>query len=328
MRRLNFYDREQIEHYLGLNYGVREIALAIGRNHSVVSRELKNYRAELYPYRASEAQTYALKRQKRRYKLKLLRHEKLREYVRDRITKDDWSPEQIAGRLKHHPPPEVVGLYACMETIYQYIYNEEEGEPRLYHRLRRRHPVRQKHGKRHHRTSIIPGKVSIHERPEEINMKTEFGHWESDSLVGKGHKGGASVQYERKTQLLRIHKLSGFTAAETKGVLAESIHSLPENWFRSITFDNGRESAEHQDLRHEYTIKTFHCDAYKPWQKGGVENVNGLIRQYFPKQTDFSLVTQADVYVVQEKLNSRPRKSLDYATPNELSCKQLTKLVH
>lgn len=327
MKRLTYFDRQKIEHYLGLNFGVNEIAKAIGRNHSVVSRELRNYRIELYPYTAKEAQHYAELRQKRKHKPKLVKHETLRDWIVKMLNKD-WSPEQIAGRLKKHPPPELKGFYACMETIYQYSYNEEEGEPRLYHKLRRRHPVRQKHGKRHHRTTIIPGKMSIHERSEEINMKTEFGHWESDSMVGKCHKGGASVQYERKIQLLRMHKLAGLTASETTSVLVKSIGSLPKNCFQSLTFDNGRESAEHQDLRHEYNVKTYHCDAYKPWQKGGVENVNGLIRQYFPKQTDFTTVTEEEIYLAQEKLNNRPRKSLDYAMPNELLLKHTTNSVH
>ena len=327
MQRLTYYDRQQIEHYLRLNCGVREIALAIGRTHSVVSRELKNYRIELYPYTAKEAQHYAHQRQKRKHKPKLIKHEHLRDWVVKKL-REDWSPEQVAGRLKHHPPPELQGLYVCMETIYQYIYNEEEGEPRLYHKLRRRHPSRQRHGKRHHRTVIIPGKVSIHERSEEITMKTQFGHWESDSLVGKGHKGGASVQYERKIQLVRIHKLAGFTAQETREAMSRTVMNLPEGCVKSYTLDNGTETAEHSNLRYHHNVMTYHCDAYKPWQKGGVENVNGLIRQYFPKKTDFTQVTDQDVYFVQERLNNRPRKGLDFATPNELLSKLLTNLVH
>lgn len=327
MQRLTYYDRQKIEHYWRLGCGMRKIATAIGRTHSVVSRELKNCRVELYRYDAKQAHEWALARQKRKNKSKLVKCEHLRDWVVEQLN-GGWSPDQIAGRMKREKPPELHGMTVSYESIYKYIYDDDVGEPRLYHKLRRRHPSRRKHGSRRHRTVIIPGKVSIHERSEEINQKIEFGHWESDSIVGKGHKGGASVQYERKIQLLRLHKLAGFTAAETKGVLVKSIGSLPKNCIQSLTFDNGRESAEHQDLRHEYNIKTYHCDAYKPWQKGGVENANGLIRQYFPKKTDFTRVTEAEIYVVQEKLNNRPRKSLDYATPNELLSKQLIQLVH
>jgi IS30 family transposase len=327
MRRLTLYDREKIEHYLGLNFGVREISAAIGRTHSVVSRELKNYRIELYPYRAKEAQFYAEQRRKRKNKAKLLKHERLCEYVVERLN-EHWSPEQIAGRLKHHPPPGLGSLSVCMETIYQYIYNEKDGEPRLYHKLRRRHPTRQQHGKRRHRRHSIPGKVSIHERSEEINMKTEFGHWEGDSIVGKGHRGGASVHYERKIQFVRIYKLAGFTAQETKDAMSSTVTALPEGCVKSYTLDNGTETAKHLDLRYDHNVMTYHCDPYKAWQKGGVENMNGLIRQYFPKKTDFTTVSEEAIRFVQERLNSRPRKSLDYATPNELLLRELTQLVH
>jgi transposase, IS30 family len=326
MQRLTYYDRQKIEYYWRLNYGVRDIAKEIGRNHSVVSRELKNCRVELYGYNAKTAHEWALARQKRKNKSKLVKCVHLRDWVVEQLN-EGWSPDQIAGRIKRECPPELHGMTISYESIYKYIYDDDVGEPRLYHHLRRRHPVRQKHGKRRHRMSIIPGKVSIHERNEEINMKTEFGHWESDSMVGKGHKGGLSVQYERKIQLVRMSKMSGFTAEETKNILVRKVNELPA-CFKSLTFDNGGESAKHLDLRYNHQVMTYHCDAYKAWQKGGVENMNGLIRQYFPKKTDFTQVTDQDINQIQERLNNRPRKSLDYAKPNELLSKQLTKLVH
>lgn len=321
------YDRERIEHYWRLKCGVREIAGAIGRAHSVVSRELKICRVELYGYDAKQAHAWALARQKRKNKPKLVKCEHLRDYVVEQLNKG-WSPDQIAGRIKREKPLELHGMTISYESIYKYIYDDDVGEPRLYHKLRRRHPSRRKHGSRRHRTSIIPGKVSIHERPERINMKSEFGHWEGDSMVGKGHKGGLSVQYERKIQLVRMSKINGFTAAETKGVLVAKITELPNGCFKSLTFDNGGETASHLDVRYDHNVMTYHCDPYAAWQKGGVENGNGLIRQYYPKKTDFTQVTEEGIYVVQEKLNNRPRKSLDYATPNELLQIQLTNLVH
>lgn len=327
MQRLTSYDRERIQHYWRLKHRVREIAKAIGRNHSVVSRELKNCRVELYGYDATRSHAWAQARQKRKNKSKLVKCEHLRDWVVEQLNAG-WSPDQIAGRIKREKPAELHRMTISYESIYKYIYDDDVGEPRLYHKLRRRHPIRLKHGSRRHRMVIIPGKVSIHERSEEITMKREFGHWESDSMIGKGRKGGLSVQYERQSQLVRMSKLRGFTAEETKEVVVKKITELPKGTFKSLTFDNGTETASHLDLRYDHQAMTYHCDPYCAWQKGGVENMNGPIRQYFPKKTDFRLVNKPDVYRVQECLNNRPRKGLDYATPNELLSKQLTKLVH
>ena len=126
------------------------------------------------------------------------------------------------------------------------------------------------------------------------------------------------MQYERKAQLLRINKVGNKTEEETEEAIRKSIDSLPENLFKSITFDNGKESATHTKLRKDYNLKTYHCDPYASWQKGGVENINGLIRQYLPKHTSFSKLIDSDVYIIQEKLNNRPRKSLNYLTPNQV----------
>ena len=147
--------------------------------------------------------------------------------------------------------------------------------------------------------------------------KTTCGHWESDTVVCRKQKTALSVQYERKTQLLRLHKVRDRSAEATEDALRDTIASLPQQAFRSITFDNGGEGSCHVRIRDDYGIQTFFCDAYASWQKGGVENINGLLRQYIPKDADLSRMTDEDISTIQEMLNNRPRKSLNYLTPDQ-----------
>lgn len=314
MGRLTTYDRERIEHWVRLGLGVREIARRVGRDHSVVSRELHRNRSPHFAYEANKAEYFSARRARKTNKRKLLKSAYLREYVVSKL-RQGWSPEQIAGRLEKSPPEELANLRVSYEAIYQYIYQEE---PWLYHQLRRRKPVRRYRLARQPNRVTIPERISIHTRPEAINNRSEIGHLESDTVVGRGHKGYLSVQYERATQLLRLGVLSGLQAEKTAEALEQTIESLPTGFVRSITFDNGNENARHTTIRREYSIPTYFCDVAAPYQKGGVENVNGLLRQYFPKWRDLSTVTDQEAHKIQERINNRPRKKLDYQTPNEV----------
>jgi IS30 family transposase len=311
--RLTRYDREQIEHYFRLGLSGRTIAKMIGRHHSVVERELKRNRSPWFPYEASKADYFSRRRAKKTNKRKLEKNEELLFYVYQKLEKD-WSPEQIAGRLKKHPPPELKGATISHEAIYQFIY---EVEPWLYHKLRYQRADRQKHFSRKPRRIIIPDKVSIHQRPEAANARKELGHFESDTMSCRGKKTALSVQYERTMQLARIHKVQGFRAPETKDALIQTITSLPDNFVKSFTFDNGGEGAKHKEVKDEYNIQTYFCDTYAAWQKGGVENMNKLIRQYLSRKINLENLTDDQIWTIQECLNNRPRKGLDYQTPNE-----------
>lgn len=313
MTRLTSYDREQIEHHLRAGLSIRAIAKIMGRDHSVIVRELKRNRSPHFVYDSSKADYFSRRRARKTNTRKLLKSQKLREYIEEKLNKD-WSPEQIAGRLKEHPPPELKGLTVSHEAIYQFIY---EIEPWLYHKLRYRHSDRRKHYSRKSRKVVIPGKVSIHKRSEVINQRLEIGHFESDTMSCKGKKEALSVQYERAIQLVRIHKVQGFSAPETKEALSQTILSLPDNFAKSITFDNGTEGAKHNEIKREYNIQTYFCDTYAAWQKGGVENTNGLLRQYLPRKLNLENITDDQIYEIQERLNNRPRKKLNYQTPNE-----------
>lgn len=313
MGRLTKYDRQQIEYYFRLGFSGRAIAIKIGRHHSVVERELKRNRSPHFVYEASKAEYFSYRRAKKTNKRKLLKNERLRNYVVSKFSKG-WSPEQIAGRIKNCPGKELKNLTISHEAIYQFIY---EVEPWLYHKLRYKRFDRRKHYSRKTRKVIISGKTSIHDRPEEINQRITIGHFESDSMSCRGKKEALSVQYERSIQLARIHKIKGFGAEETLEALKQTVESLPDKLVKSITFDNGTEGAKHYQLKKYYDIQTYFCDTYAAWQKGGVENMNKLLRQYLPRKTDLLMITDKQIYEIQELLNNRPRKGLNYQTPNE-----------
>lgn len=314
MKRLTTYEREQIACMNTQGLKVREIARRIGRDHSVISRELRRNCGQLSQYEAEKAQYFAERRSHKTNVRKISKQIDLKWYVRARLA-EKWSPEQIAGRLKSHPPPKLQGVSVSHEAIYQWIYEASpKGEPWLYHALRRKHVERRlKQGRKKRQRVQIKELAPIAERP----ALEGIGHFEVDSVVGKRHKSALSVHYERSTQFVRIHPLASTKSEETAEALVSTIEDFPPRFVKSLTFDRGSETALHYTLREPYILQTFHCDPYCPYQKGGVENINGLIRQFFPKGTDFRMVSTDLVQEVECLLNNRPRKKLNYLTPNE-----------
>ena len=317
MSNLKLCEREKIEFYVRCKRGIRDIARLVRRDHSVISREIRR-NGGVSGYDARRAQVSADKRLAHNVKRKLDKDNQLKQYVLKQL-REDWSPKVVAGRLKKHPPPQLKGKRISHESIYQYIYEGEGRYENLYSHLRRGQPRRHQLHTRTRFKTIIPERKSIHARPEEINNRSEAGHWETDSMICKKQREIISVQYERKIKLVRIHKLPNKTAEETKYALINTIESLQLGAVKSITFDNGSEGALHTAIRDDWQVDTYFCDTYCSWQKGGVENENGIIRFYIPKNADLSKLTDRDIYNIQEKLNNRPRESLDFRTPNELA---------
>lgn len=316
---LNFYDRQKLQYWLRTKMSLRDIAKIIRRTHSVLSKEInKNGCGDRNKYRADVAQRNYEKRKHKQRAGKLDKHPELKEYVEEKI-KEDWSPDEIAGRLKKHPPDHLNGLNISHESIYYWVYEKSEKEKRLYKHLRTNRPKRRTQGKRKSSKITIQSRISIHDRPEVVNKKLRFGDWESDTVEFQKNKGNPylSVQYERKGQLTKIHKIPNKSAEETNNALIKTMESLPGCMFKTITFDNGKEGAKHYELRDIFGIETYFCDPFSSWQKGGVENANKLIRQYLPRNIDMRSITDEDIYQIQEKLNNRPRKGLNYLTPNE-----------
>jgi IS30 family transposase len=321
--RITFYEREKIEYFLKLKKSFRQIGKMLCRDHTDISREVKRNGGPYLPYRAQDAQRIneARLKKKNRKKLEKYQYRKLKEYVVANL-KDDFSPDQISARLRKEPPPELKGLAISHESIYQYIYNGSGRFESLYPHLRTGRHKRRRRFDRKKRSKInIPERIPIHFRPEEADKKERFGDWETDSMIFSKQKEILSTQYERKTMLCRLHKLPNKTAGETENAIADSIESLPRGSWLTITRDNGTENADHLDTLNNFNVRSYYCDPYCSWQKGGDENLNKLVRQYLPRNTDMSKVTDDDIHAIQEKLNNRPRRSLDYLTPNEAAAK-------
>jgi len=321
MSNLTFYDRQRIEFYLHFKrLSLRDIAGFIGRDVSVISREIARNKPQLFAYNAELAQTAANRKAKITNKKKLDKCDVLRQYVEEQI-QNDWSPEEIAGRLKNHPSNKL--KYAriktiCAETIYQHIYSQEVAPGRLYKHLRTHRSRRFKRGKRKHRLIFTPNKTSIHQRDNIINKRKRYGDMEADMLCASHGKQAISVCHERKSMFVNIHKLEHKESEEMLNAIKKTIDNLPNGFVKSFTFDNGSENAKHNILKEEFNINTYFCDTYSPWQKGSVENTNKLLRQYIPRKINMDTIDNKYLSFVQDRLNNRPRKTLNYLTPNEV----------
>ncbi len=311
---LKLYDREKLEYWLRTEQSIRAIARIMKRDHSVLIRELKrNGNGNRKKYRADTAQQRFETRRHKQHKGKLDKYPELKEYVLNGLKKE-WSPDVIAGKMKVEKMTQTISH----ESIYHYVYNKSDKHEKWCQYLRAGQSKRHKLHNRRKCKLPIPERVSIHLRPEYIDERKRYGDWESDSVIFSKQKTILSVQSERKSKLIRMHKAPNKSAVETKEALIKTAESVPKEIFLTITFDNGTEGVQHTEIKKEYGVDTYFCDPFASWQKGGVENANKLIRYYLPRNTDLSKVTDRDIYDIQEKLNNRPRKCLNYKSPNEV----------
>jgi len=325
IQRVTFSEREKIEMYLRMRKKKAWIARRLGREYSVIKREITRNSGEHLPYTASSAQAITSRNAKKTNKRKLEKEEniKLREHVESSLL-EGYSPEQIAGELRKHPPSDISGS-VCMETIYQYVYVGEGRMGGFYKKLRRRQKERQKRYDRKPQKSCIPSRISIHERPRKIEERKRYGDWETDSVIFSGQQSVLSVQVERKMRLCRLKKVKNKTAEEHERSIQEHLSVLPAFLRRSITRDNGTENVLHKETEGFLRVVSYFCDTYASWQKGGVENLNGLVREYLPKDCDFDSMSNRMIFEIQERLNNRPRKCLNYQKPNEIFAALLKK---
>lgn len=326
---VTFFEREKIEAWLRMKKKKAWIARRLGRDSSVIKREIQRNKSPHLPYLALRAQEYADRRKchTNKRKLEKWQNKRLKEYVEEQL-RGGYSPEEIAGRLKKSPPQKLArcrDATISYEAIYDWIYHGEGRYGGLYKKLRRKQKERQRRFDRKPHKKSIPGRISIHTRPAVIDTGKRYGDWETDSVIFSKQQAVLSVQYERKMMLCRLKKVSNKTALESERAIQEHFSHLPPHLRRSITRDNGTENVLHEETRQKLRLPSYFCDPYKSWQKGGVENLNGLIREYFPKKCRFDDITDREVFAVQEKLNDRPRKKLDYLTPNEVFATLLKK---
>lgn len=308
--KLSALEREKIAIWLSHGESKREIARRLGRSDSSIRAEIKRNSFKGH-YVAIHAQSVAEKRVKEARKRHPLKNKSVYKYVMKKL-RSGWSPEQIAGRLKLMKP-ENKYWHLHHETIYRYIYAKENKEKKLWEYLPRKQKRRKKkYGRKTHR-SRIPDRVSIHHRPKEVEDRTEFGHWEGDSIEGKGHRGGIHTEVERKTRFMMASFLKNLTADETAGKASQMFRNLPKQAKKSTTLDNGKEFVKHK----EFGLATYFADPYSSWQRGTNENSNGLIRRYLPKKTDFFKYQQWELDDMIAEINNRPRKCLGFKTPQE-----------
>jgi IS30 family transposase len=270
-------------------------------------------------YRAHSAQRKAEERARRPKVAKLVIHQRLREFVQDKLEcEEHWSPEQIAARLPIEFPDDEE-MRICHETIYQAIYVQGRGGLRreLARCLRTGRAIRKPRRRTAERRGRIKDMVLISERPAEIEDRAVPGHWEGDLLVGKDNGSAIGTLVERTTRFTLLLHLDDQTAATVRDAIEAAITTLPTALRRSLTWDQGRELAAHIELRLATDLEVYFCDPHSPWQRGTNENTNGLLRQYFPKGTDLSAHSRERLAEVAAGLNGRPRKTLGWRTPFE-----------
>lgn len=307
----SFEEREIIAIEIARGTSQKEIAFLLNRSPSSISRELwRNGSPTRRSYRASIAENQSRVRKFLSHQKDRLKTPEIREYVELKL-KLGWSPELIAGRIEL----EIPGAKINYESIYLYIYNDK---PSLIKYLARSHRKRKKRGlKKERRTTKIPNRISINERPSIINNRKRIGDWEADTMVSRQCSSALVVLRERKSHYTLIAKISSKRAKETCLAIVNKLAKLPKKLLKSMTFDNGTENVLHETIAEKLGLKTYFCNPYHSWEKGSVENTNGLIRRHLPKKTDFSLISHGEVKKVELWLNHRPRKALGFLTPYE-----------
>ena len=306
-------ERKLISDWLQKRFSNKEIGRRLGRHPTTIANEIKKNSFGEGIYEPLHAQAKVEKRKQKAWVSKHpLKSPKVYAHVLGKL-RDSWSPEQIAGRLKKDHPQDK-SWHICHETIYQYIYSKNNKQKKLWEYLRRGQKKRKKKQGRKVQRSRIPDRISIHLRPKVIDQRKQIGHWEGDSIVGKRRTNGLHTEYERVSSLTRFERLKRISADETKEAMDKIFDPLPKKLKRSTTLDNGSEMAKHNQV----DITVFFADPYSSWQRGGSENANLWIRYYFPKGTDFNQVSDEDLRAVEWELNNRPRKRLNYATPQEV----------
>lgn len=313
--RLSIEEREKIFYYLAQDKSYREIGTLLDRSHTTISREIKRNTID-GEYSPSIAESKALRRYKRSGRRKKIdMNDQLFEEVFHRIFQK-WSPEQISGYLKGKYQGNLQ-MQISHESIYQYIYAKAKGELKkhLLKYLRQKGRKNKNRKLFHEKRGQIPEAISIHERPKEVEDRQVPGHWEGDLIMGKDHKTALGTLVERTTRYVFIVPLKGKKAKDVREAFTEHFLDVPEELKLSLTYDRGKEMVQHKKLTEDTGVDVYFADPHSPWQRGTNENTNGLIRDFFPKGTDFSKVTYEEIKHVQDMLNERVRKTLNWKSP-------------
>ncbi len=318
---LSYVERLSIDEGRRAGLSLRAIARRLKRAPSTVSRDIRRIGKYWPHYSAPPAFFNALHRrsESRRGRRKLITGSPLFEHVASQL-RQGWSPLQIAGRLRRMDPAVCPGS-VCHESIYTALYALPRGELRkeLLSALRQGRQSRRPRSRgADRRRGFVTDDIRIAERPEDVAARLIPGHWEGDLIKGMANRSAVGTLVERTSRLVLLARMDGLDADTTRCAFERSFENVPEPFRKSLTYDRGTEMARHAQLTANTGIKVWFADPYSPWQRGSNENANGLIRQYLPKGTDLSGHTQDDLNEIAERLNNRPRKVLDFETPNEV----------
>jgi IS30 family transposase len=314
---LTLDEREEISRGIAAGHSLRSIAASLGRAPSTISREIQRNGGQR-GYRANRADQAAWDRAQRPKTCKLADNRALARIVARKLQLE-WSPVQIAGWLKHAYSDDE-HYQVSHETIYKTLFIQARGalKKELLQHLRRTRMMRRS---RHHTQKTedhgrITDTVSIRERPASVEDRAVPGHWEGDLIFG-GRNSQIATLVERHTRYVMLVKVDSKDSETVINALIKHAHKLPQELYKSLTWDRGKEMAEHKRFTLATDIKVYFCDPHNPWQRGSNENTNGLLRQYFPKGMDLSSISQAKLNAVARRLNERPRKTLNFETPAE-----------
>ncbi|HSP65088.1 MAG TPA: IS30 family transposase [Candidatus Deferrimicrobium sp.] len=309
---------QRIEIAVGLLKGDTFTAIAggIGVRVSTVSREIGG-RAARGQYNAEAAHQLARRRALRPKLSKFERNAVLRERVLDDLELW-WSPQQIAARLRRDFPTDPE-MWVSHETIYKSLFVQGKGALRreVAACLRSGRATRRPRALSGRPRGILPNTVPISERPPEADDRAVPGHWEGDLIFGKGHTQAIGTLVERNTRFVLLFQPTSYTAEAVRIAMTATIQTLPKELFKTLAWDRGAEMARHERFTIDTGVQVFFCDPHSPWQRGTNENTNGLLRQYFPKGSDFSVLTPSDLAAAAASLNNRPRQTLDWLKPAE-----------
>lgn len=299
--------RYQIHALMKAGHNQSDIARVIGVHKSTICRELQR-NSGLRGYRPKQAHHRCLKRRTSKVRAGIApAHWR----IIQGLLRQDWSPEQISLWLTAH-----TSFSVSHERIYQYVLADKRSGGALYKHLRCQKQRRKRYGT-YSRRGQIPNQVSIDQRPAIVDMRSRFGDWELDTVIGRHHCQALVTLVERKSKLALIAKVKKKSAEAVSEAIIRLLKPL-SHWVHTLTADNGREFAQHEKIAKALNTRFYFAHPYASWERGLNENTNGLIRQYFPKQHDFTTITQQQIERVMEKLNNRPRKSLGIKTPNQV----------
>jgi IS30 family transposase len=316
-RALTLAEREEISRGVVAGLSLRSIAATLGRAPSTVSREI-NRNGGRHRYRANSADQAAWDRAHRPQTCKLVRNRALARIVASKLQLQ-WAPRQIAGWLKRTYPNDE-NYQVSHETIYKSLFIQARGalKKELLQHLRKTRAMRRsrQHTQKTADHGRITDAVSIRERPADVEDRAVPGHWEGDLLFGSNNSQIATL-VERQTRYVMLVRVKGKDTETVINALIKQAHKLPRELYKSLTWDRGKEMADHQRFSLATDINVYFCDPQSPWQRGSNENTNGLLRQYFPKGMDLSNVHQNRLNAVARRLNERPRETLQFYSPAE-----------